>query len=157
MQKENVRCTEVQMLIRRPAGEVFEALINPEITKNFWFTKGNGRLEVGKEVIWQWEMYNASVKAIAKEIVFNNRIVFEWGEPGRTVEITFTPLNDDSTYVIINESGYNATGDELLAMIKDSTGGFTTVLDGLKAFLEHGINLNLIADKFPKEITKHGS
>jgi hypothetical protein len=30
-------------------------------------------------------------------------------------------------------------------------------LDGLKAFLEHGINLNLIVDKFPKEITQHGN
>ena len=39
--------------------------------------------------------------------------------------------------------------------VKDATGGFTTVLDGLKAFLEHGINLNLIADKFPKEVSQH--
>jgi hypothetical protein len=44
------------------------------------------------------------------------------------------------------------TGEKLLAKIKDSTGGFTTVLDGLKAFLEHGINLNLVADKFPDKI-----
>ncbi|SJN17484.1 hypothetical protein FM120_00535 [Sphingobacterium faecium PCAi_F2.5] len=34
----------------------------------------------------------------------------------------------------------------------DSTGGFTTVLDGCKAYLEHGIDLNLIADKFPKQV-----
>gem|GEM_PF-6143995 len=27
--------------------------------------------------------------------------------------------------------------------------GFTTVLDGLKAYLEHNLQLNLIADKFP--------
>jgi len=33
----------------------------------------------------------------------------------------------------------------------DSTGGFTTVLDGAKAWLEHNINLNLIMDKFPKD------
>jgi hypothetical protein len=41
-------------------------------------------------------------------------------------------------------------------VIKDNTGGFTTVLDGLKAFLEHNINLNLIMDKFPKEVSQHG-
>jgi hypothetical protein len=28
------------------------------------------------------------------------------------------------------------------------------VLDGLKAYLEHNINLNLIADKYPKEVTE---
>jgi len=54
--------------------------------------------------------------------------------------------------VIITEWGYEVTGDELLQKIKDSTGGFTTVLDGLKAFLEHDIKLNLIADKFPDKI-----
>lgn len=55
-----------------------------------------------------------------------------------------------------NQYGFSQTGDNLLEAVKDSTGGFTTVLDGLKAFLEHSINLNLIADKFPKELTQHG-
>lgn len=55
-----------------------------------------------------------------------------------------------------NQYGFSQTGDNLLEGVKDSTGGFTTVLDGLKAFLEHSINLNLIADKFPKELTQHG-
>jgi len=31
----------------------------------------------------------------------------------------------------------------------DSTGGFVLVLAGAKAFLEHGIALNLVADRFP--------
>lgn len=31
-------------------------------------------------------------------------------------------------------------------------GGFTTVLDGLKAYLEHKIILNLTTDKFPERI-----
>ena len=52
----------------------------------------------------------------------------------------------------ITESGNELLGDELLAKIKDSTGGFTTVLDGLKACLEHHINLNLTADKLPDKI-----
>ena len=38
------------MLIRRPATEVFEAFVNPEITTKFWFTKGSGPLQVGKQV-----------------------------------------------------------------------------------------------------------
>ena len=66
-------------------------------------------------------------------------------------------MSDDSTFVTVTECDYHKTDEELLAAIKDSTGGFTTVLDGLKAFLEHGINLNLIIDKFPKEIVQHGN
>ena len=47
------RCAEAQMLIRKPVDEVFEAFINPSITKNFWFTKGSDRLEVDKKITWK--------------------------------------------------------------------------------------------------------
>ena len=38
------------MLIRKPVDQVFEAIVNPEITSKFWFRKGSGRLEAGKTV-----------------------------------------------------------------------------------------------------------
>ena len=145
-------CAEAQMLIRRPVAEVFEAFIDPGVTKNFWFTKGSDKLQVNKKVTWEWEMYGVSTTVVAKEIIQNEKIVFEWGEPTKVVEFKFTALSGNSTYVTVSECGYEKTGDKLLTEIKGSTGGFTTVLDGLKAFLEFGINLNLIADKFPKEI-----
>jgi uncharacterized protein YndB with AHSA1/START domain len=156
MTNNNVKSAEAQMLIRKPAAEVFEAFIDPEITKHFWFTKGSGRLEAGKTITWEWETYNVSTKVFVKEILPEKKIVIDWDEPATTVEFNFQTLSDGSTYVTIKNSGFHQTGDELLEVIKDSTGGFTTVLDGLKAYLEHGINLNLIADKFPKEVTQHG-
>ena len=145
-----------QMLIRRPVPEVFEAFIDPDITKNFWFTKGSNKLEVGKTVTWEWEMYNVSTKVIAKEILKNKKIKIQWEEPPTTVDFNFETLNDDATYVTIKHYGFKKPGDELIEAIRNSTSGFTTVLDGLKAFLEHDINLNLIADKFPKEVAEHG-
>ncbi|MBD0333144.1 MAG: SRPBCC family protein [Chitinophagaceae bacterium] len=145
------------MLIRKPVADVFEAFIDPSITKNFWFTKGSDRLEVGKTVTWEWEMYNVSTTVVVKEILRNKKITIDWGEPPTAVDIDFKTLSDGSTYVSIRHYGFNLIGDELVEAIKDSTGGFTTVLDGLKAFLEHNINLNLIADKFPKEISQHGN
>jgi uncharacterized protein YndB with AHSA1/START domain len=157
MADKNLNCAEAQMLIRKPAAEVFEAFIDPEITKNFWFTKRSGNLEVNKEVTWEWEMYNVSTKVISKEILKNEKISFEWGTPPTMVEIKFKELRDGSTFISVSECGFNKSGDELLAAIKGSTAGFTTVLDGLKAFLELGINLNLIADKFPEEVSKHGN
>ncbi|HET6766410.1 MAG TPA: SRPBCC family protein [Chitinophagaceae bacterium] len=149
------KCAEAQMLIRKPVEEVFEAFINPSITKNFWFTKASGKLEVDKKITWEWEMYNISTTVIAKEILQNQKIVFHWDNATKTVELIFTEIDDDSTFVTVTESGYDKTGDELIANIKDSTAGFTTVLDGLKAFLEHRINLSLIEDKFPKEVNVH--
>jgi uncharacterized protein YndB with AHSA1/START domain len=147
---------EAKMLIRRPVAEVFEAFMNPEITKHFWFSKGTARLEVGKTVVWDWEMYDVSTDTLVKEIVPNKKISIYWGEEftSTTVDFNFETISDGSTYVSIKHYGFHQTGDELLEAIKESTGGFTTVLDGLKAFLEHKIDLNLIADKFPKEVAQ---
>lgn len=150
MTKNKTPGAEAQMLIRKPVSKVFEAFIDPAITKHFWFTKGSDKLVAGKTVTWEWEMYQASSKAFVKEIIPNKKIAIDWGEPATAVDFNFEALSDDTTYVTISNYGFTEQGDDLLRKINDSTGGFTTVLDGLKAYLEHHINLNLIADKFPK-------
>jgi uncharacterized protein YndB with AHSA1/START domain len=40
--------TQTGMLIRRPVAEVFEAVVDPDVTTKFWFTRSSGRLEPGK-------------------------------------------------------------------------------------------------------------
>ena len=148
---------EAVMLIRKPTSEVFNSFIDPEITKNFWFTKGSGKLEQGKNITWTWEMYNISVPVYVKLVKPNEKIIIEWQTPVTTVEFNFKTLSSGDTYVTIRHFGFDKTGDDLLVAIKDSVGGFTTVLDGLKAYLEHSINLNLILDKYPKEVIQHGN
>jgi uncharacterized protein YndB with AHSA1/START domain len=64
---------ETQMLIRKPIATVFDAFIDPSVTKNFWFTKGSDKLETGKTITWEWEMYNISTKVYVKEIQPNNK------------------------------------------------------------------------------------
>jgi len=137
------------MLIRKPVSQVFQAFIDPAVTTNFWFTKSSGPLEAGKTVKWEWEMYGVSADVLTKDIIPNKLISTEWGSPATTVDYEFTALTDDTTYVIIKNYGFTAAGNDLIEEIKDSTGGFTTVLDGLKAYLEFGIKLNLVGDKFP--------
>jgi len=155
MTDKNLKCAEAQMLIRKPVSKVFEAFIDPAITTNFWFTKSSGKLEVNKKITWEWEMYDVSTPVVAKEILRNQKIVFEWDKQPKTVEFKFEPVNDSSTFVTVKECGYKEKDDELLEVIKGSTSGFTVVLDGLKAYLEYGINLNLVADKFPEEVGAH--
>ena len=147
---------EAQMLIRKPVAQVFQAFIDPEITTNFWFTKSSGKLEVGKTIIWEWEMYGISTKVFVKNIVLNKKIVTEWGDPATTVEYRFTALTEETTYVVIKNYGFIERGDDLIQAVQNNTGGFTTVLDGMKAYLEHNLKLNLIGDKFPKEVSNHG-
>ncbi len=156
---DNLRITHVPtseggMLIRKPVADVFEAFINPDVTTKFWFTESSGKLEVGKQVQWDWEMYGASALVTATAIEPNARIVIEWpGYSGpTTVEWSFAPQPNDTTFVSITEAGFVGDADALVKQVADSTGGFTLVLAGLKALLEHNIRLNLVADRFPKRI-----
>ncbi|HKU72968.1 MAG TPA: SRPBCC family protein [Pyrinomonadaceae bacterium] len=144
-----------EMLIRRPVAEVFEAFIDPAVTSRFWFTKGSALLAAGKEVQWDWEMYNFSVPVRVKEVEQNKRIVVEWDayEDPSTIEWVFTARPDNTTFVSITNSGFGGTPEEAVKKALDSTEGFTFVLAGLKAWLEHGIELNLVRDRFPEGVS----
>src|SRR5947207_13820892 len=78
LQLKRVPAAKTGMLIRKPAAEVFEAFVNPEITTKFWFTKSSGRLEVGRQVRWDWEMYGVSIPVTAKVVDPHKRLVIEW-------------------------------------------------------------------------------
>jgi len=150
METTRLPTVECQMMIRKPVAAVFQAFIDPAVTTRFWFTRSSGKLEAGKTVKWEWEMYNVSSDVLVKEIIPDQKISIEWDDaPVTTVDFEFTALTGDTTYVVIRNYGFDQTGDELIQAIKDNTGGFTTVLDGLKAWLEFGIELNLVRDKFP--------
>src|SRR5436309_8434088 len=106
LQLKQVPITKTGMLIRKPVADGFEAFINPDITTKFWFTKGSGRLEAGKQVQWEWEMYGISIPVTAKAIEANRRIVVEWPGYGglTTVEWTFASQKDGTTFVGITET-----------------------------------------------------
>ena len=141
------------MLIRRPVKDVYQAFVDPKGTTKFWFTKSSGKLEAGKEVKWDWEMYGVSAVVKVLELEENKRIVFEWQSyMGPTkVEWVFTPYGDEATYVEITERGFSGDGDSVVKTLVDSTGGFTWTLAGAKGWLEHGIQLNFVADCHPKK------
>ena len=145
------------MLIRKPAAKVFEAFVDPAITTQFWFTDSCGRLEAGKEVRWDWKMYGVFANVAVKAIEQDRRILIEWGGPGETptaVEWTFTP-QADGTFVEIVSSGFQGDGDGVVAQALAMMEGFSLVLAGAKALLEHNLRLNLVPDRFPGGIEGH--
>ncbi len=154
-QLEHDPIVKTEMLIRKPVEEVFEAFINPDITTKFWFTKSTGKLETGKQVIWTWEMYNVSTPVNVKEIKKDKRIFVVWGNHHRETEVEwiFKRLDDEGTFVSITVSGFQGDGDKVVTEALGSVAGFTWVLAGLKAYLEHNIQLNLVADRFPKGLS----
>lgn len=142
-----------EMLIRKPVAEVFEAFVNPDITTKFWFTRSSGRLAPGARVQWEWEMFNASAPVMVTAFEPDRRLAIEWPGEGAptTVEWTFTPRVDGTTFVSIVNAGFQGDPAAVQQQLVGATEGFTLVLAGLKAYLEHGVALNLVADRFPRD------
>jgi len=137
-----------QMLIRRPAEEVFRAIVDPAITTRFWFSKSSGALEPGKHVRWDWEMYGGGAEVDVREVVPNRRLVTDWdGAGGTRIVWTFEPRGE-TTMLTIEVTGFK--GEDACEQAIDSSGGFAFVLAGLKALLEHGVELNVVPDKAPE-------
>jgi uncharacterized protein YndB with AHSA1/START domain len=151
--REDVNAAEAAMLIRRPVADVFAALVDPEITTRFWFTRSTGRLAAGERVRWDWEMYGQSADVDVDVVEENARIVMRWpayeGPTQTTVEWAFTPRPDGTTFVAVTNTGFPGSQDAICRQAIAATGGFALVLAGMKAWLEHGIELNLIRDRFP--------
>jgi len=59
-----------------------------------------------------------------------------------------------SSVLIEWSDGFHGDANEVVKQAIESTEGFTFVLSGLEALLEHGIELNLVADKWPDDCVK---
>lgn len=151
MELKNPPVAKAELLIRRPVADVFEAFIDPGIITKFWFDRSTGRLESGETVRWYWELFNVSIEVRVIEIEENRKILIEWGadvDNVTTVEWSFSPRTEDTTYVSVVNQGFTGDADKIVSAALDSTGGFVLVLAAAKAWLEHGIQLNIVADRF---------
>jgi uncharacterized protein YndB with AHSA1/START domain len=153
---KDVIAAEAGMLIRRPVADVFEALIDPRVTTRFWFTRSTGSLEAGKSVRWDWEMYGQSADVDIDAVEQDKRILMRWpayeGGGQTTVEWTFTPLPDNTTFITVTNTGFTGDQEAIAKQAISATGGFTLVLAGMKALLEHDLELNLVRDRFPEGV-----
>ena len=52
---------------------------------------------------------------------------------------------------MITASGFDGTDDQKVARAVDSMGGFSFALAACKAWLEHGVELNIVADHSPDQ------
>ncbi|ALC91789.1 hypothetical protein AM500_19870 [Bacillus sp. FJAT-18017] len=130
-----------KMKIRKPANEVFEAIVNPEKMGNYWFSTGTGRLEEGQTVTWRYEEYGAEGKVHVLELETAKKIVFNWGEPEAETTVTMNFLEEeDSAIVEVIEAGLKEDDPYLVQKMMGQTGGWIYMLSCLKAYLEHGIS-----------------
>ena len=142
---------KMELLIRKPVADVFEAFVNPDVIAKFWFNRSSGRIEAGATVIWYWDLYNASSVVKVLEVEKEHRIYIEWDadtDNPSNVEWKFEDRAERGTYVSVVHSGFDMEAEDFIEQIVDSTGGFALVLAAAKVYLEHGIELNIVADRF---------
>ncbi len=130
-----------KLKIAKPANEVFEALVDPTLMANYWFSSGSGRLEQDKTITWRYEEYNAEVELTVVEIQDNMKIVFKWGAPGdeHVVTIRLNELDHTTTIIEVNEKGWNENDDDLISNLLGNKEGWVYMLTCLKGYLENGI------------------
>jgi uncharacterized protein YndB with AHSA1/START domain len=130
-----------KLKIAKPVNEVFEALVDPMLMANYWFSAGSGRLEQGKTITWRYEEYNAEVELTVVEIQDNKKIAFKWGAPGdeHVVTITLNEKDPTTTIIEVNEKGWNENDDDLISNLLGNKEGWVYMLTCLKGYLENGI------------------
>lgn len=159
MSDKNHPIVKAQMLIRKPIDKVFEAMVNPDITSKFWFTKSSGRVEPGKTLEWEWGQFGVKDTVDILEVKTGEYISLEWelGDLKTLVEMEFESYSNSSTLVKVSERGFwenhpakDEKLEEKINLMLGQNGGWTLVLSNMKAWLEHEVDLNLIADHQPQ-------
>ena len=138
---------EVDMLVRRPAAEVYEAFADPAQITKFWLARSSGRLEPAAHVSWAFKVAGAKTEVDVLEARPGELLDLRWDE-GQPLRITFADRGD-TTLVGIEVTDF--PGDTPNANAIESMSGFTLVLASLKMWLEHSIAGDLMYDKFPDE------
>lgn len=140
----------IQTLINRPVDEVFSAIVDPNILREYFCNQSSGPLQAGQRVIWSWREWG-DFPVEVKEVITGQRIVLglnsgDWKKTsadsyGVAVIFEFEPQGG-KTLLRISEAGWR-TDAEGLKGSHDNCGGWQHMALCLKAYLEHGIDLRL--------------
>jgi len=129
--------------IQKPAGELFEAIVDPAKMSNYFISKSSGRMEEGKKLTWQFPEFDMEFPIRVGKIEKDKYISYYWDDKDGTellVEMILTPKEKNSTLISITEKSRN--NDKAgINWLRGNTEGWANFLACLKAYLEYGINL----------------
>lgn len=132
--------TDIQ--IRKPAAEVFEAIVDPTKMSNYFISKSTGRMEAGREIQWEFPEFAGAFPVQVKQVEAGRYLSFTWETEGQDllVEISLTPQGEQATLVSVTEKSMPLS-EAGLRWLQQNTAGWANFLACLKAYLEYGINL----------------
>ena len=131
--------------------DVCRAFVSANEMSRYWFTRYDDGLREGEASRWFVgdDADAMSFEVHVKELRFPHKLVVDWpGDKGELRQVTwsFEASGDGGTLLSIEETGF-AGGDHLaVSQALDSTRGFNQVIVAAKAFVEFGIQLNVVAD-----------
>lgn len=128
--------------IQNPIHEVFEAIVDPQKMSNYFISKASGRMEEGKQILWQFPEFDMEFPIRVGKIEKDQYISYFWevDQLELLVEITLTNPKPGNTLVSVTEKSRN--NDEAgIKWLGQNTEGWANFLACLKCYLEYGINL----------------
>ena len=132
------------MLIRRPAGEVFSAFVNPQQLRKFWLSDASGPLAPRARVQWSFMVPGATARVAVTRFESPHHLAFDWDDDLH-VALDFEAFGDGETRVGVEVSGF---GDaDVVEQATDTVEGFAIVLCDLKTLLETGESAGLVRAK----------
>ena len=137
--------------MRRPARDVFAAFADAGNMSRFWFARTDDGLREGESVTFYM---NANEGAFSFDVDVTavdepRRITIEWGGPDEVatqVMFSFDETDGGDTILTVEETGFGGSAENAMNRALDSTGGFNQVIVAAKAFIEHDIAINVVAD-----------
>ncbi len=140
---------EVFAIISRPVADVYEAVADPAKLSAYFTTNGaQGRLQAGARVMWDFADFPGAFPVTVVDAKPHEQIVLRWAAndagaaaPYETkVIFRFEAIGADRTRVRIVEEGWHQTPTGLAASYGNCM-GWSQMLCGMKAWMEHGLNL----------------
>ena len=148
---------KTSLKIQKPLLEVFEAIVDPVKMSNYFISKSTGRIEEGKELIWQFPEFEMKFPIKVDKVERDKYISWYWenaeDKTQTKVEITLQPLKDGVFVTVAEKSRENTEAG--IRWLGGNTAGWANFLACLKAYLEYGINLRRGAfdvSQMPKEV-----
>jgi len=150
MSQTNDPIAKAEILIKKPIAEVFNAFTQPNRITQFWFDKCSGPIEKDASIEWTWTIFDITIPVKVMSYKENENIIMSWGSghDQSILEWNFTKRSEQTTYVSLINRDFRGNIDEKITTALDTTGGFNLVIAAAKAYLEHGIKLNIVNDKF---------
>ena len=141
---------KARIRIRRSPSDVFTAFADASAMSKFWFTRRDDGLREGESVSW---FIGSGKNAVSfdirvKELQRPGKIVIEWENGGEHTQVAWSidGTAEGETILTIEESGFTGSREAIIERALNSTAGFNQVIVAAKALVEHGIELNVVAD-----------